>query len=59
MPRPADGGDAFDDWTETLGSGCLTGTLVGRLSRHVTILEMNGGSSRLVQIRAQRAAAKP
>ena len=49
----------FDEWTETFGSERLTGALLDRLTHHVTILEMNGGSYRLTQSRAQKTAAKP
>lgn len=44
----------FDEWTETLGSGRLTGALLDRLTHHVSILEMNGESYRLAQSRARQ-----
>ena len=37
----------FDEWTEVFGSERLTGALLDRLTHHVHILEMNGGSYRL------------
>ncbi len=37
----------FDEWTEVFGSERLTGALLGRLTHHVHILEMNGDSFRL------------
>ena len=37
----------FDEWTEVFGSDRLTGALLDRLTHHVHILEMNGGSCRL------------
>jgi DNA replication protein DnaC len=45
----------FDEWTETLGSERLTGALLDRITHHVNILEMNGGSYRLAQSRARKA----
>jgi DNA replication protein DnaC len=39
----------FDEWTEVFGSERLTGALLDRLTHHVDILEMNGGSYRLKQ----------
>ena len=45
----------FDEWTETLGSERLTGALLGRITHHVNILEMNGDSYRLAQSRARKA----
>lgn len=44
----------FDEWTETLGSERLTGTLLDRITHHVNILEMNGESYRLAQSRSQK-----
>jgi DNA replication protein DnaC len=44
----------FDEWTETFGSERLTGALLDRLTHHVSILEMNGDSYRLVQSRAKQ-----
>ena len=41
----------FDEWTEIFGSQRLTGALLDRLTHHVHILEMNGGSFRLKQSR--------
>lgn len=35
------------EWTETFGSERLTGALLDRLTRHVSILEMNSESYRL------------
>ncbi|MGZ2483299.1 hypothetical protein ACVITL_001822 [Rhizobium pisi] len=46
----------FDEWTETLGSECLTGALLGRITHHVNILEMNRDSYRLVKPRHERPA---
>ena len=46
----------FDEWTETFGSGRLTGALLDRLTHHVHILEMNGNSFRLGQSRAAKDA---
>ena len=37
----------FVEWTEVFGSERLTGALLDRLTHHVDILEMNGGSYRL------------
>ena len=45
----------FDEWTETLGSECLTGALLDRITHHVNILEMNGESYRLAQSRSRKA----
>ena len=39
----------FEDWTQVLGSERLTGALLDRISRHVSILAMNGDSYRLKQ----------
>jgi len=47
----------FDEWTEIFGSERLTGALLDRLTHHVTILEMNGDSYRLSQIRTRAAKA--
>jgi DNA replication protein DnaC len=41
----------FDEWTEVFGSERLTGAILDRLTHHVHILEMNGGSFRLRQSR--------
>ena len=38
----------FDEWTSVFGSERLTGALLDRLTHHVHILEMNGGSFRLI-----------
>ncbi|WP_277813459.1 ATP-binding protein [Acidocella aminolytica] len=46
-------------WTETFGSECLTGALLDRLTHRVSILEMNGDSYRLAQIRARKASRTP
>jgi hypothetical protein len=43
---------------DNVGSERLTGALLDRLTHHVNILEMNGGSYRLGQSRAQKAMAK-
>ncbi|MBB3134050.1 hypothetical protein FHS26_001766 [Rhizobium pisi] len=48
----------FDEWTETLGSECLTGALLGRITHHVNILEMNRDSYRLVS-RATKGRLTP
>ena len=42
------------EWTEVLGSERLTGALLDRLTRHVDILEMNGGSYRLKTSKQKR-----
>jgi DNA replication protein DnaC len=47
----------FDEWTEVFGSERLTGALLDRLTHHVHILEMNGGSYRLNQSRTQKRDA--
>ncbi|MFV0385463.1 ATP-binding protein [Paracoccus sp. (in: a-proteobacteria)] len=47
----------FEEWTETFGTGRLTGALLDRLTHHLNILEMNGESYRLNQSRARLAAA--
>lgn len=44
------------EWTETLGSGRLTGALLDRGTHQVNILEMNGDSYRLAQNHAERLA---
>ncbi|CRL15222.1 transposase/IS protein [Phaeobacter italicus] len=44
----------FDEWTESFGSERLTGALLDRLTRHVSILEMNGDSYRLAQSKARQ-----
>ncbi|MBO0733775.1 MAG: ATP-binding protein [Methylocapsa sp.] len=53
----------FDEWTSISGPQRLTGALLGRLTRHVHILEMNGERCRLTASKkAQRRAgsgAKP
>ena len=41
----------FDEWTEVFGSKRLTGALLGRLTHHVHLLEMNGDSYRLKRSR--------
>ena len=46
----------FDEWTEVFGSERLTGALLGRLTHHVHILEMNGDSYRLKHSRENAAA---
>ena len=48
----------FDEWTEVFGSERLDGALLDRLTHHVHILEMNGGSYRLKGSR-QTAASPP
>jgi DNA replication protein DnaC len=48
----------FDEWTETFGSERLTGALL-RLTHHVSILEMNGGSYRLAHSRARKSKPNP
>lgn len=45
----------FDEWTEVFGSERLTGAILDRLTHHVHILEMNGGSFRLRQSRKTKA----
>ena len=47
----------FDEWTETFGTGRLTGALPDRLTHQVNILEMNGESYRLGQRRSRKAEA--
>ena len=49
----------FDEWTEVFGSERLTGALLDRLTHHVHILEMNGGSYRLKRSRENAAAQAP
>ncbi len=44
----------FDEWTEVFGTERLTGALLGRLTHHVHILEMNGESYRLNQSRIRQ-----
>ena len=44
----------FTEWTEVLGSECMTGALLDRLTHHVHILEMNGESYRLKQSKKKR-----
>ena len=48
----------FDEWTEVFGSERLTGALLGRLTHHFHILEMNGDSCRL-RHRRRNAAQLP
>ena len=49
----------FEDWTQVLGSERLTGALLDRLTRHLSILAMNGDSYRLKQSTGRnRSAAK-
>ena len=47
----------FEEWTETFGTERLTGALLDRLTHHVSILEMNGGSYRLAQSKARLTTA--
>ena len=47
----------FEDWTQELGSERLTGALLDRLTHHVSILAMNGGSYRLKESAGRRRAA--
>ena len=49
----------FDEWTEVFGSERLTGALLGRLTHHVHILEMNGDSYRLRHSRESAASQSP
>ncbi|MBM3491192.1 MAG: hypothetical protein FJX68_12240, partial [Alphaproteobacteria bacterium] len=53
----------FDELTGVFASERLTGALLGRLTHHVHILEMNGDSYRLKQSRrrqrAKRATDRP
>jgi DNA replication protein DnaC len=44
----------FDEWTQTFGSERLTGTLLDRITHHVTILEANDESYCLNQSRSRR-----
>ena len=46
----------FDEWTEVFGSERLTGALLDRLTHHIHILEMNGGSCRLKRSRESAAS---
>ena len=39
----------FEEWTSVFGNQRLTGALLDRLTHHVHILELNGGSYRLKQ----------
>ncbi len=45
----------FDEQAEVFGSGRLTGAILGRLTHHVQILEMNGESLRLRQNRKAKS----
>ena len=45
----------FDEWAEVFGSERLTGALLDRLTHHVHILEMNGGSYRIRHSRQSAA----
>lgn len=49
----------FDEWTSAFGSERLTAAPLDRLTHHVHILEMNGGSYRLAssQKRAKKRGA--
>ena len=49
----------FDERTEVFGSERLTGALLDRLTNHVNILEMNGGSYRLKRSRDSAAFSGP
>ena len=49
----------FDAGTEVFGSERLTGALLGRLTHHVHILEMNGESYRLKRSREKAAPQAP
>jgi len=44
----------FEEWTSVFGSERLTGALLDRLTHHVHILELNGGSYRLKQSKSRR-----
>ena len=44
----------FNEWTEILGSERFTGALLDRLTHHVHILEMNGPSYRLQEIKKSK-----
>jgi DNA replication protein DnaC len=49
----------FDEWTSIFGSERLIGALLDRLTHHIHILEMNGGSYRLATSKkAQRRSAQ-
>ena len=48
----------FDEWTDTFGSERLTGALLDRLTHHVHILEMNGGSFRLKHSKKRKIPKK-
>ena len=45
----------FDEWAAVFGAGRLTGALLDRLTHHVRVLEMNGGSYRLKDSRRRRS----
>lgn len=49
----------FQEWTKIFGSKRLTGALLDRLSHHVHILKMNGGSYRLKQSYTNRNPSPP
>ena len=49
----------FGEWTEVFGSERLTGALLGRLTHHVHILEMNGESYRLKRSREHALPQAP
>ena len=44
----------FQEWTTVFAREHLTGALLDRITHHVHILEMNGGSYRLKQSRSRR-----
>lgn len=43
-----------DEWTQMFGSERLTGALLDRLTHHVHILELNGESYRLAEVKGKR-----
>ena len=49
----------FDEWTCVFGSERLTGALLGLLTHHVHILEVNGDSYRLKGSRQDGVSQSP
>ena len=49
----------FGEWTGVFGPERLTGALLDRLTHHVRILEMNGGSYRLKRSRENPSPQAP
>ena len=49
----------FEDWTQVLASERLAGTLLDRLTHHVSILTMNGDSRYLQNLTHTTTRSKP